>query len=175
MHMPRFIAPVRAALAIALCAASAAVPALDYPARKPGLWQMRVSAHGMSGQVMQQCIDAASDRKMRDIGQGMGTRDCSQHDLRQEGATLVADSVCKAGASTVTTHSVISGDFASDYRIEMRSSFNPPLAKKQDDTSVIEAKWLGPCKAGQKPGDMMMGNGMKMNMLDMMGAGAGRK
>ncbi len=32
---------------------------------------------------------------------------------------------------------------------------------------TIEAKWLGACKAGQRPGDIMMGNGMKMNIRDM--------
>ena len=34
---------------------------------------------------------------------------------------------------------------------------------------IIEAKWLGPCKADQKPGDIVMGNGMKMNINDMPG------
>jgi hypothetical protein len=32
---------------------------------------------------------------------------------------------------------------------------------------TIEATYLGACKADQKPGDMMMGNGMKMNVRDM--------
>ena len=31
---------------------------------------------------------------------------------------------------------------------------------------TIEAKWAGPCKADQKPGDMIMSNGMKMNIRD---------
>jgi hypothetical protein len=31
----------------------------------------------------------------------------------------------------------------------------------------IEAKWLGPCAAGQKPGDVTMPNGMTMNVLEM--------
>lgn len=41
---------------------------------------------------------------------------------------------------------------------------------------TILAKWLGPCVAGQKPGDVMMGNGMKMNVLDIqkMGGAPGR-
>jgi hypothetical protein len=34
---------------------------------------------------------------------------------------------------------------------------------------TIEATWLGPCKADQKPGDMVMANGMKMNIRDMPG------
>jgi hypothetical protein len=31
----------------------------------------------------------------------------------------------------------------------------------------IAATWLGPCKKGQRPGDMIMGNGMTMNILDL--------
>jgi hypothetical protein len=31
---------------------------------------------------------------------------------------------------------------------------------------VITATWLGPCKAGQRGGDMIMSNGMKINMMD---------
>ena len=31
---------------------------------------------------------------------------------------------------------------------------------------AIAAKWVGPCAKGQRPGDIMMGNGMKMNVLD---------
>ncbi len=33
-------------------------------------------------------------------------------------------------------------------------------------TIKMDAKWLGPCAADQKPGDMMMGNGMKVNILE---------
>jgi hypothetical protein len=33
---------------------------------------------------------------------------------------------------------------------------------------TIEAKWLGACKPGQKPGDIMMPGGMKMNIKDML-------
>jgi hypothetical protein len=32
---------------------------------------------------------------------------------------------------------------------------------------TIAAKWVGPCPAGQRPGDMTMGNGMTINVLDM--------
>ena len=31
---------------------------------------------------------------------------------------------------------------------------------------TIAAKYLGPCANFQKPGDVMMGNGMKMNVLE---------
>ena len=32
---------------------------------------------------------------------------------------------------------------------------------------TLEAKWLGACKADQKPGDIVMPGGMKMNVKDM--------
>ncbi len=34
--------------------------------------------------------------------------------------------------------------------------------------STLEAKWLGACKAGQKPGDVIMPGGGKLNTDDMM-------
>ena len=33
---------------------------------------------------------------------------------------------------------------------------------------VQEARWLGPCKAGQKPGDVIMPGMQKFNMQEMM-------
>jgi hypothetical protein len=35
-----------------------------------------------------------------------------------------------------------------------------------ETSMTIEAKWAGPCKADQKPGDIIMANGMKMNVTD---------
>jgi hypothetical protein len=32
---------------------------------------------------------------------------------------------------------------------------------------TMAAKWLGPCKSDQRPGDMIMANGTKINVLDM--------
>jgi hypothetical protein len=32
---------------------------------------------------------------------------------------------------------------------------------------TMSAKWLGPCAAGQRPGDMIMPNGMKINIPDL--------
>ena len=34
-------------------------------------------------------------------------------------------------------------------------------------TTTIEAKWVGACKADQKPGDIVMPGGMKMNIMEL--------
>ncbi|BEP51103.1 DUF3617 domain-containing protein [Variovorax paradoxus] len=162
------------AIALFTLACSTALPALaiDYPARKPGLWEIQTGdgtgAKGAS-QTVQQCIDAATDKALRDMGQGMGKDSCSKQELRNEGGKLVVDSVCKVGPTTATTHAVMSGDFSSAYRMESKSSYSPPLMGRAEGSAVMEARWIGPCKADQKPGDMVMSNGMKMNVLEMMG------
>jgi hypothetical protein len=150
--------------------------AIDYPARKPGLWEIQTGdATGKgAGHTIQQCIDAASDKALREMGQGMGKDLCSKQELRLESGKLVMDSVCKIGNTTATSHAVMSGDFSTAYRMESRSTYSPPLMGRTEGTSLMEAKWVGPCKPGQKPGDMVMSNGMKMNVLDMM-SGQGKK
>ena len=169
------------AVVACLAAGALAMPALalDFPARKPGLWEIRTGdgsggKDAAAGHTMQQCIDAASDKALRDMGQGMGKDLCSKQELSSDGGKLVMDSVCKIGTTTATSHAVMTGDFSSTYRMESKSTYSPPLMGRTEGTSVMEAKWVGPCKPGQKPGDMVMSNGMTMNVLDMMG-GRGKK
>ena len=164
--------------AVLLCGlAGAALAGPEYPPRKPGLWEMKMSqADGKSApMVSHQCIDAKTDQAMRDMGQGMGKSACSKNEMRKDGDKLVVDSVCKMGPSTTTSRTVLSGDFGNAYRAEIKSSYSPPLAGRSEGSAIIETRWVGPCKADQKPGDMIMANGMKMNIVDMTAMQQGKK
>lgn len=169
-----------AALCLLSCIAATPAFAIDYPARKPGLWEMKIGdgTAAAADQTIQQCIDASSDQAMRDMAQGMGTgtgKDaCSKQDMRKAGSTTVIDSVCKVGTSIATTHAVVTGDLSTGYRMESTSTYQPPFMGNTEGKAAMDAKWVGPCKADQKPGDMIMSNGMKMNIMDMMG-GAKKK
>lgn len=161
------IAPLLLLMGSAL-GAHAAPP--DYPPRKPGLWEMKMSqpdAPEGKAHVVQQCIDARTDAAMREMGGGASRQACSKQDTRKEGGKIVVDSVCKLGATTLTSHSEVSGDFGSSYRMESHTTYDPPMAGRAKGSAVMEAKWLGPCKAGQKPGDMIMPDGRTMNFMDM--------
>jgi hypothetical protein len=59
---------------------------------------------------------------------------------------------------------VITGSFDTDYTMVITSQGEAVSAPR---TTTMSAKWLGPCAADQKPGDVIMPNGMKMNLLDM--------
>lgn len=160
----------RVAVAAGLLLLAGTASALDYPARKPGLWEMTIQGDGGAkapAMSTRQCIDAATDKAMREMGSGADRQNCSKQDMRNEAGRMVIDSVCKIGTSTATTHAVVTGDFGSAYRMESRSTYSPPMMGRSEGTAVIEARWIGPCKAGQKPGDVVLPNGMKMNLLEM--------
>ncbi len=157
----------------ALLAAGPAA-ALDLPARKPGLWDMKMVFDGRNvpAHASQHCIDAETDKQMSAMGNSMTKDMCPKMDIQKVGDTFVVDAVCKMGPSTNTTHSVISGDFNSAYNVKVSSQTDggpklpgtPPDGKSQ---MTIEARWTGPCTPSQKPGDIIMSNGMKMNIRDM--------
>ena len=160
-------------IALALVSASPAA-ALDLPARKAGLWEIKMAFEGRTipPQTMQQCIDAATDKQMNSIGGNMAQERCSKQDVQKVGATIVVDSVCQIGATKTTSHGVISGDFNSAYTVKVASQREggpavPGMPADGTSNMTMEAKWLGACKADQKPGDMIMANGMKVNIVDM--------
>ena len=71
------------------------------------------------------------------------------------------------GGSKMTSKTVISGDLDKAYKMDVQTKYDPPLMGNAQTTTTIEAKWLGACKAGQRPGDMTMPGGMTVNAYDM--------
>lgn len=157
------------ALTATLGLLASAAFAADLPTRKPGLWEMTVQNSNAKDKptVMQQCIDATTDKQMQQFGQGMSQKMCSKSEIRNEGGRFVTESVCKMGASTITSKGTLTGNFNSAYRVESRATYDPPVMNMTEANMIVDAKWLGACKADQKPGDMIMPGGMKMNINQM--------
>ena len=140
-------------LLAALLAATAS--AADVPRRKSGLWEIRTQMAGMPSQgPMQMCVDQASDNVMQE--RAREKTNCPVMDVSRGTGKVTIHSVCKLDATTATTDAVITGDFDSIYRNDMQVRFNPPQHGVSEMTMTQEARWLGPCKPGQKPGDIMM-------------------
>jgi hypothetical protein len=155
LHLP-FVA--------AACLIGLPAQALDMPARKPGLWEIKMVMEGRSlpPQITQHCVDAATDKQMSALGAAAGQGKCSQQDLRRTGNTMIVDSVCQIGSGTATSHAEVTGSFDSAYTMKVTSKMGGAAT-----AMTIDAKWLGACKADQKPGDIIMANGIKMNIVDM--------
>jgi len=143
--------------------------AVELPVRKAGLWEMKMLRTGgaIPDVTMQHCTDASTDKQMS-TSFSPGKETCSKQDIQKTAAGYVSDSVCSVAGMTITSHAEITGDFNSAYTVKSTShSEGAMTGKTGDTTTTIEAKWVGDCKSDQKPGDIVMPGGMKMNVLDL--------
>lgn len=146
-----------------------AVPAIaaDIPARKAGLWELKVTMESLGGVGMtfQQCIDAATDQTMMSSAGPIAQEACPKHEVQHSADTLTIDSTCTVGGKPATSHVVITGSLDSAYTMTMAAESDVVPGGKMSMTTT--GKYLGACAADQKPGDMILGNGIKMNILEM--------
>ena len=171
-----------ASLATFSFAAAAPAFAIDMPTRKAGLWDLKMVFEGRNLPVtgMKQCVDESTDKLMNANFGGSAQEACSKQEITRSAGTIVVDSVCKFGEATTTSHAVVTGSFESTYKVDVTSKREggrpmPGVAPGGSTHMTIEAKWLGPCTAGQKPGDVIMPSGMTMNVLDMKNLGGLKK
>ncbi|MEI9922716.1 MAG: DUF3617 family protein [Bradyrhizobium sp.] len=151
-----------------MVAATSGARAADLPIRKAGLWEMKVLRTGspMPEMTMQHCTDETTDKQMSTAFSPLSKEICSRNDVLQTATGYVTDSVCSVGGASMTSHSDITGDFNSAYTVKTATHSDRGPAGLHDVTMAIEAKYLGACKPDQKPGDIVMPGGFKLNIKD---------
>ena len=162
---------------IALCVIASPATGFDLPERRAGLWEIKMTFEGRSAPpiITRQCIDAANDKLMHLKGNSMGQGTCSKQDTKQVGNTFVVDSICQIGPMTATSQGEVTGNFDSAYTMKMTSRLarTPamPVANGAANITMdltlditIDAKWLSACQADQRPGDIIMADGNKLNI-----------
>jgi hypothetical protein len=138
----------------------------ELPIRKAGLWEMKVSGGGSIPEMkLQQCTDESTDRQMSTAFSPLSKELCSKKDVRKTANGYVMDSDCSVAGVSVASHSEIVGDFNSAYTVKS-TSHGDAAAGRGDRVTAIDAKWLGACKPDQKPGDVVMPGGFKLNVKD---------
>jgi hypothetical protein len=144
---------------------AATATAAELPVRKAGLWQIMMSVAGRGGQSIEQCVDAATDQMLQSNAGPFAQGACTKRDIERSGGRMIVDSSCTVAGKTATAHTVITGDFNSAYTMTVTSRSDALRGTAMNMT--LEAKWLGPCTAGQKPGDVIMPGGLKVNIRDL--------
>src|SRR5262245_59310588 len=136
--------------AVGLLTAVPAFAADEMPTRKAGLWEMKMGLGGAGGggPVVQQCTDAATDKALT-ASAGGATQDCAKRDIKKTAGGMTIDSVCTIAGKSVTSHMEVNGSFDSAYTMKITSDAGAQLQSGAPSqmTVVMEAKWLGPCKA----------------------------
>ena len=167
---------IHAALLLPLLSCAEPEVAADLPARKAGLWEMSVKTtiQGRTppAQVSQHCIDAETDKAMRALELRMRQAKCEGQGIRRKGDTFVLDAQCRAGDTAFTAHGVSTGSFDADYTTTLTitrvgTPEFPTIPPKM--TIATAARWTGACKIGQRPGDIVLPDGSKMNIRSVPG------
>lgn len=166
---------MRRSLGFSICAltllasASALAASVEMPIRKAGLWEIHMQHEGskLPDVAIQQCTSEAIDREFTSEFAPAAKQNCTKNDIQKTATGYVSDSVCAGGGATITSHAETSGDFNSAYTVKVTSHSEGGGLGTHDSKMTLTAKWAGACKEGQKPGDIVMPGGLKMNMRDL--------
>ncbi len=149
-------------LLIPFVAALPSADAADMPLRKSGLWEIRTETRAggqpMPGPMtMQVCIEQSKDDITADPNDVRQLKQrCSKMDVKRSGNAVTVDSVCTHEGRSVTSHTTITGNMTTDYRMESSARFTPAMHGMSTMDSTMTGKWIGPCKPGQKHGAVTM-------------------
>jgi hypothetical protein len=138
--------------------------AADAPARKPGLWEVKttIGDHGRAVTV-QQCIDATTDQMLQSSAGPFSAPLCSGREVKASDTGMTIDSRCSFNGKAAGAHADITGSFDSAYTMTVTAEGDDLPAAKM----TMQGKWLGACAAGQQPGDVIMANGVKVNIPEL--------
>ncbi len=153
--------------------APAAAPAADVtaaldngPGLKAGLWQTTVKVKGMtSGMVTKMCLDEGLSKKFSEMGtSNPGKMDCAPVSASRNGGVIDVTTKCTSEGLTVNNqmHMEMTGD--DSYHQTVTQTYEPAMA--EPTMSTMDGKYLGACTADMRPGDLIMGSGVKINMYD---------
>lgn len=151
--------------------AATAAPAGAFPTRKAGLWVQTMTPDGKTGPMggsVKMCIDAGTDAKLSGFGRQMGKSACHPQSITRglDGSYHFATTCTVGAAGTIVSNGTATGDFSVKYVIHDESTVTgaPVAALNGRHVTEITATYQGPCPPDMVPGDMQMGEGMKVNI-----------
>jgi len=158
---------IRLCGAALILAHAGAAPAAEQLSRKPGLWEVTTTLDNSSAppRVVKQCIDAATDELSQSIAGPFSAAVCPDRKVQRSADAVTVDSSCSIAGKPASAHAVITGSFDSAYTMKVTAEGALLPGGKMGMT--MEGKWLGACAADQRPGDIIMANGVKINIPDM--------
>ncbi|MBS0293644.1 MAG: DUF3617 family protein, partial [Proteobacteria bacterium] len=148
------------------------------PARKPGMWEVTVRSDDLMlrrkgqasarSQTVQMCTSAQAEPVML-FAIVPGQQNCREVSVRprsvSDGGGWDIHTACLMHDNPTEADMLLTGDLAREYR----GAYSVRYAQTPINNTgrvVFEGRWLGTCKPGQRPGDMVLPNGVTVNVVD---------
>jgi hypothetical protein len=146
-------------------------PAAALPTPRAGLWGESLLRDGRGAGLlgeMRACLDSDARARLSTLGGQAGKSVCQSVAVtRDADGGYHFSSACDLGpAGHVFTRGELTGDLASRYRVHSRTDTTGAALASMNGAHQIdlEADYLGACPPGMKTGDVIIANGMKVNM-----------
>ncbi len=123
---------------------------VEPPHRKPGMWEQTLELPGNKPMTMQMCIDEETEKQYSAMGKKPG---CTQEFQKiPDGYSFKGTCEGKMASGTAI------GDFDKAIKVEVDS---------EGTHMTSNLKYLGPCPADRKAGDVVMPGGRVVNVKDL--------
>ncbi|WIM10372.1 DUF3617 family protein [Enhydrobacter sp.] len=146
--------PISTMTVLFLAGLGAALPALaqvEPPHRKPGMWEQSLELSGGKSMTMQMCIDEETERQYSAMGRN---RPGCTHEFHKIPGGYSFKGTCDGKTATGTAI----GDFDKAIKVEVDS---------EGTHMTSNLKYLGPCPADRKAGDVVIPGGRVVNIKDL--------
>ncbi|MDQ8729006.1 DUF3617 family protein [Bradyrhizobium sp. LHD-71] len=146
--------------------------AAELPIRRPGLWEIKIKLTGGAAPtaMMHHCTDESTDRQMSTMFNPLAPHHCPKSDIQKHAEHYTIDAVCRIDNKTFAVHADVTGDFQTSYTVAAEKKIqDEPDSAPVVSNVTLEGRFVGACKPDQKPGDVMMAGGMKINIKEMEG------
>lgn len=161
-------------LAPAHAVASGKPAAVKLPSRKAGLWEVTILAHseGLGGArqpavTVRQCTRPDVEPVML-FSILPGQENCGQAKVVRRGDKgnhYEIAMACRVHDNPVHARMTLRGDLQTVYAGSYAVDFSR-TPEQNVGPVAIQGRWLGHCAPGQKPGDMVLPNGITVNPVD---------
>lgn len=155
----------------AFCAETAAAPKAQEAAawRKPGLWAVSIHMADQSATDGIEVLQCSAPGVEPDVLLSIlpGQENCAPIEARVKPGKRTIGTRCRVHDMRTAARLELVGDFSTDYRGKFSVSFTPADARQASrrEARRFEARWLGPCRPGMMPGDMILSNGVTVNVI----------
>lgn len=156
-------------LVFASCMGSAA-DAL--PQRESGFWEVTVvdpeSSSRSKPVLIRECTSTEVDAQLL-LGVAPAQENCDPPVVRTLDAGWTVETMCRVHGHKLDTAFAFEGDFVTSYTGRYESQNLDGCAGHSAECPKVrsfEGRRLGACPAGMGPGDVLLPNGLKVNVLD---------